>query len=393
MPVDLSGPLLSEFERTKKQFEKAVSAGDMETARRSALRCASLLRELARHVPYNGELYLRKARKWEEVAGQIERGEYGRKAVVSAEGRKTRPEEDEDDQFREYVLGLMAKSTITWDDIGGLSNVKMLMMETVVISALRKPAAIQPWKGILLFGPPGTGKTLLASAAAGSLNAAFFNVKASSVLSKYFGESSKIISALYEVAREKAPSIVFLDEIDALTTRRSNDTSEATRRMLSTLLTELEGFHEGESDKLVLTLAATNTPWDLDEAVLSRFPKRIYVPLPDKEATKSIIRIHTKGLDISRLDLDAIAEESVRRLYSGRDIRNLCQEAVWNMIREENRDLHKLASLPLEELRKRSLRTRPLEMRDFEEAFRKIKSPLTKKDIERYEKWAEEFGG
>ncbi|NJE00913.1 26S protease regulatory subunit [Thermococcus sp. JdF3] len=393
MPVDLSGPLLSEFERTKKQFEKAVSAEDMETARRSALRCASLLRELARHVPYNGELYLRKARKWEEVAGQIERGEYGRKAVVSAEGRKARPEEDEDDQFREYVLGLMAKSTITWDDIGGLSNVKMLVMETVVISALRKPAAVQPWKGILLFGPPGTGKTLLASAAAGSLNAAFFNVKASSVLSKYFGESSKIISALYEVAREKAPSIVFLDEIDALTTRRSNDTSEATRRMLSTLLTELEGFHEGESDKLVLTLAATNTPWDLDEAILSRFPKRIYVPLPDKEATKSIIRIHTKGLDISRLDLDAIAEESVRRLYSGRDIRNLCQEAVWNMIREENRDLHKLASLPLEELRKRSLRTRPLGMRDFEEAFRKIKSPLTKKDIERYEKWAEEFGG
>ncbi len=137
--------------------------------------------------------------------------------------------------------GLISKSRITWDEIGGLDNVKLLMMETVVISALRKPAAIQPWKGILLFGPPGTGKTLLASAAAGSLNATFFNVKASSVLSKYFGESSKIISALYEVARERAPSIVFLDEIDALTTRRSNDTSEATRRMLSTLLTELEG--------------------------------------------------------------------------------------------------------------------------------------------------------
>ena len=393
MPVDLSGPLLTEFERAKKEFEKAVAAGDMETARRSALRCASILRQLARHVPYNGELYLRKAKKWEDVAGQIERGEYGRKAIVGAEGKSTTQEKDEEDQFREYVLGLISKSRTTWDDIGGLDDVKLLMMETVVIAALKKPAAVQPWRGILLFGPPGTGKTLLASAAAGSLNATFFNVKASSVLSKYFGESSKIISALYEVARERAPSIVFLDEIDALTTRRSNDTSEATRRMLSTLLTELEGFHGEGNEKLVLTLAATNTPWDLDEAVLSRFPKRIYVPLPDKEATKAIVRIHTEGLDISRLDLDAIAEESVRRLYSGRDIRNLCQEAIWNMIREENRDLHKLAGLPFEELRKRSLRTRPLEMRDFEEAFKKIKSPLTKKDIERYEKWAEEFGG
>ncbi|NJE04688.1 ATP-binding protein [Thermococcus sp. M36] len=393
MPVDLSGPLLTEFERAKKEFEKAVAAGDMERAKKNALRCASILRQLAKHVPYNGELYLRKAKKWEDVAGQIERGEYGRKAIVGAEGKSTTQEKDEEDQFREYVLGLISKSRTTWDDIGGLENVKLLMMETVVIAALKKPAAVQPWRGILLFGPPGTGKTLLASAAAGSLNATFFNVKASSVLSKYFGESSKIISALYEVAREKAPSIVFLDEIDALTTRRSNDTSEATRRMLSTLLTELEGFHEGGDEKLVLTLAATNTPWDLDEAVLSRFPKRIYVPLPDREATKAIVRIHTEGLDISRLDLDAIAEESVRRLYSGRDIRNLCQEAVWNMIREENRDLHKLASLPVTELRKRSLRTRPLEMRDFEEAFRKIKSPLTRKDIERYEKWAEEFGG
>lgn len=393
MPVDLSGPLLGEFDRAKKEFERALAAGDMEMAKKSALRCASLLRELARHVPYNGELYLRKAKKWEDVANQIERGEYGRKAIVGAEGKSTTQEKDEEDQFREYVLGLVSRSRTTWEDIGGLENVKLLMMETVVISALKKPAAVQPWSGILLFGPPGTGKTLLASAAAGSLNATFFNVKASSVLSKYFGESSKIISALYEVAREKAPSIVFLDEIDALTTRRSNDTSEATRRMLSTLLTELDGFQDKGSDLLVLTLAATNTPWDLDEAVLSRFPKRIYVPLPDVEATKAIVRIHTKGLDISRLDLDTIAEKSVRHLYSGRDIRNLCQEAVWNMIREENRDLHRLASLPLEELRRRSLRTRPLEMRDFESAFKKIKSPLTRKDIERYEKWAEEFGG
>ena len=268
MPVDLSGPLLSEFEKTKKEFDRAVAKGDMQTAEKKARKCATLLRQLAKHVPYNSDFYLKKAKKWEQTAERIKKGEFGKKAVMSAEAKQTKAEEEsEEDQFRQYVKGLIAKSNVTWRDIGGLDEVKVLLMETVVIAALQKPESIQPWKGILLFGPPGTGKTLLASAAAGSLNATFFNVKTSNILSKYFGESSKIITALYDVARENAPSIVFIDEIDALTTRRSDDASEASRRMLSTLLTELDGFQDKKSDLLVLTLAATNTPWDLDEAL------------------------------------------------------------------------------------------------------------------------------
>jgi katanin p60 ATPase-containing subunit A1 len=400
MPVDLSGPLMSSFKKAKREYEEAIKNGDMETAKKKALECSRILKQLSKYDEFNRESYLRKAKKWESLARDIESGKIRKTRSKPMREGSSRPDrgesevESEEEKFKAYVRNnLIAKSKVKWDDIGGLDEVKRLMMETVVIAALQRPESIQPWKGILLFGPPGTGKTLLASAAAGSLNATFFSVKASNVLSKYFGESAKIITALYEVAREEAPSIVFLDEIDSLTTKRSGEQSEASRRMLATLLTELDGFQDKKSDKLILTLAATNTPWDLDEAVLSRFPRRIYVPLPDEKATKEIIKINTRGLDISRLDLDAIAEESVRRLYSGRDLRNLCQEAIWNMIREENKDLHKLASLPFEELRKRSLRTRPLEMRDFEEAFKKIKSPLTRKDIERYEKWAEEFGG
>jgi len=266
------------------------------------------------------------------------------------------------------------------------------MMETIVISALQKPASIQPWKGILLFGPPGTGKTLLASACAGSLEATFFNVKASSVSSKYYGESSKIVSALYDVAREMHPSIVFIDEIDALTTKRSDGVSEASRRMLSTLLTELDGFQDKGSNRLILTLSATNTPWDLDEAVLSRFSRRIYIPLPDKEATKEIIKINTKGVKLD-VDLDGIADKCVERFYSGRDLKNLCQDAIWNMIRDVNKDLYKMANLSYKELKRRKLKTRALTDDDFEEAFKKIKSPLTKSEIEKYEKWGEEFGG
>jgi SpoVK/Ycf46/Vps4 family AAA+-type ATPase len=386
MPIDLTGPLMASFKRAKKAYERALAEGDYETAKRKAFECARILRQLAKHDPYGRESYLSKAKMWEGLARELEAGKIPRGEVkVTSVG-------SDEDELRAYAMGLITRSNVKWGDIGGLENVKRLLMETVVVSALQRPEALQPWKGILLFGPPGTGKTLLASAAAGSLNATFFNVKASSVLSKYFGESAKIISALYEVAREKAPSIVFMDEIDALTTKRSGETSEASRRMLSTFLSELDGFQDKGSDTLVLTLAATNTPWDLDEAVLSRFPRRIYVPLPDKRATKEIVKINTRGLDISKLDLDAIAEESVKRLYSGRDIRNLCQEAIWNMIREENPNLHKLAELPYEKLKRYSLKTRPLEMRDFEEAFKRIKSPLTRKEIERYEKWAEEFG-
>ncbi|AEF97204.1 ATP-binding protein [Methanotorris igneus] len=397
MEIDLSGALMSQFKKAKKEYEMAKEKNNLDIAKKKALECAKLLRLMAKYDEYNEKSYLEKAKKWEMVANSISNPSKVNKskpAKKSESSNTTKAEvEDEIDKFKNFVKNnLIQKSPITWEDIGGLKEVKQLMMETIVISALQKPASIQPWKGILLFGPPGTGKTLLASASAGSLEATFFNVKASSVLSKYYGESSKIISALYDVAREMAPSIVFIDEIDALTTKRSEETSEASRRMLSTLLTELDGFQDKGRDRLILTLAATNTPWDLDEAILSRFSRRIYIPLPDKEATKEIIKINTKGVKLN-VNLDEIADKCVERFYSGRDLKNLCQEAIWNMIRDVNKDLHELAKLPYNELRKRKLNVRPLTNDDFEEAFKKIKSPLTKKDIEKYEKWAEEFGG
>jgi SpoVK/Ycf46/Vps4 family AAA+-type ATPase len=382
--IDATEFLMMMLNKTRKEFENAKAKGDLKTARIKALECAKYCFEIAKKDYREREYYLKLGEKWKKTAESLEDKQKPKRVVEKSE---------ESENFKNYIESLIAKSKVKWDDIGGLEDVKRLLMETVVIAGLQKPESIKPWKGILLFGPPGTGKTLLASACAGSLNATFFNVKADKILSKYFGESSKLISALYQVAREKAPSIVFIDEFDALSLSRSGDVSEASRRMLSTLLAELDGFQDKKSDLLILTLAATNTPWDLDQAVLSRFPRRIYVPLPDKRACVEIIKIHTKGLDISKLDLDEIAEMCVEKLYSGRDIANLCQEAVWVMIRDANPELYKLAELPFDELRKRSLKTRPLEMKDFEEAFKKVKSPLTKKDIERYEKWNEEFGG
>ncbi|MBW9222750.1 ATP-binding protein [Methanothermococcus sp. SCGC AD-155-C09] len=404
MEIDLSGALMSQYKRAKREYEIAKGKKNESIAKKKALECAKLLREMAKYDKYGEKRYLEKAKKWELVANNIgvvfnppkankSKPKTSRSSNKTDSKIKGDEVENEIDKFKNFVRNnLIEKSNIKWEDIGGLEWVKKLMMETIVISALQRPASIQPWKGILLFGPPGTGKTLLASACAGSLEATFFNVKASSVTSKYYGESSKIVSALYEVARELHPSIVFIDEIDALTTKRSEGVSEASRRMLSTLLTELDGFQDKGSDRLVLTLAATNTPWDLDEAVLSRFSRRIYIPLPDKGATKEIIKINTKGLELN-INLDEISERCVERYYSGRDLKNLCQGAIWNMIRDVNKDLYKMANLSYKELRRRKLKTRPLTDDDFEGAFKKIKSPLTKSEIEKYEKWGEEFGG
>ncbi|MCP4647951.1 MAG: AAA family ATPase, partial [bacterium] len=216
------------------------------------------------------------------------------------------------------------------------------------------------------------------------------------VLSKYYGETSKLIGTLYETAVSKAaktPSIVFIDEFDALSPSRSGDVSEASRRALGTLLTQLDGFRDKKTDRLVLTLAATNTPWDLDDACLSRFPRRIYVQLPDAKAAEAIIKVQTKGLDLSGIKLSPISVECSRKLYSGRDITYMCQQASWNMIREENKNLHQMSSLPYEELRQKSLKTRPLKESDFQFALESIKSPVMKEILEKHQKWAEEFGG
>lgn len=387
MTVDLSGPLYASLEKAKKQFEKAKREKNIEFAKEKARECARISRALAKNVPNYADIYLKQADDWDRKSEQV--AEKKRLEKTTGGGAS---ETDETDEYKAQIEALISKSKVTWKDIGGLEKVKQLMMETIVISGLKKPESIKPWKGILLFGPPGTGKTLLAAAAAGSLNATFINVEAGKILSKYFGESSKLISALYEVARERAPTIVFIDEFDALSTSRDGDISEASRRMLSSLLSALDGLQDKKSKNFVLTLAATNTPWNLDQAVLSRFPRRINVSLPDEKACQEIVKIHTKDLDISNIQLPEIAEKCVEKMYSGRDLSNLCQLTMWNMVREENKNLSALASLSYEELMKRSLKVRSLEMKDFYEAFENIKTPLTENAMEKYGQWSKEFG-
>jgi len=390
LKIDLSGVLFASLTTAKKKFEQAKAKGNIEDAKKFATDCANIERKLATEIPDQKKAHIDNAAKWDEIAKGVKFVQ--KKAMVEKGGN----DKDEEEDFSGFGESLIQTSTVTWKDIGGLAEIKSLIMETVVIAGLSKPESIKPDKGILLFGPPGTGKTLLAAAAAGSLKATFFNVKISSIMSKYFGESSKLITALYESARTHAPSIVFIDELDSITMSRDGDQGEASRKVLATLLAELDGFQDKKSDKLILTLSATNTPWSLDDAVLSRFPKRIYIPLPDKKACQEIIKIQTKGLDISQIDLDKIGEQCVTRNYSGRDLQNVCRDAMKSMTRRINKDIfdniENMAELSFEELQKKTLKAGPLSMDDFSQAIARIKSPLTTDDFKRQETWNKQYG-
>jgi vacuolar protein-sorting-associated protein 4 len=277
---------------------------------------------------------------------------------------------------------------VNWEDIAGLENVKQALREAIVLP-IAKPelfkGARKPWSGILLFGPPGCGKTLLAKAAATECKATFFSASSADLLSKWLGESEKLISSLFKVARLKAPSLIFMDEIDSVATRRGEGSeSGGERRVKTQLLSEIQGL-KSNHDKPLLVLGATNRPWDIDNAMLSRFEKRVHVPLPDLKARAGIFKIHTEGVDSALSDEDFI-ELAVRTDgYSGRDIANICREVIMLPVRE-------LDMSGLLENSDKDIHVRDITLKDFKKTFKKVKPMTTAALLKKYNAWAEEFG-
>ncbi|MBI4331508.1 MAG: ATP-binding protein [Chloroflexi bacterium] len=383
--------LLEQLKSIQKDYEAALGKNDLSLAGEKAAACARISRALEGHYPNQG--YAREAQRWEGIAAAIKEGRF-RKAQPVKEGGKEK-ETGGEGSFDSYIESLITTSEVKWEDIGGLEDAKALLRENVVVAIIQRPESIRPEEGILLFGPPGTGKTLLAQAVAGNLKATFFSASRDKLLSKYYGESSKLIATLYRLAwqkAEKSPAIIFIDEFDDLAISRDGEISEASRGTLGTLLAEIQGFRSKKSDRLVLTLVNSNTPWDLDKAILSRFPMRVYVRLPDAAAIADIIKIQTKGLDTSGLDLAALARRAQQNHFSGRELAALCRQAARHMVRQGNPNLLQLSGLDPEEIRKRNLRTRPLREEDFGEAFAQIKSNLTPEELKKYDDWAAKFG-
>ncbi len=227
---------------------------------------------------------------------------------------------------------------VTWDDVGGLAEAQMRLREGVELP-LRSPQAfrrlgIRPAKGFLLFGPPGTGKTLLAKAVAREAEANFVATKSSDLLSKWYGESEQQVSRLFQRARQVAPTVVFIDEIDSLAPARGGGLGEpaVTERVVNTILAEMDGLEELQG---VVVMAATNRPNLLDPALLrpGRFDELVYVPVPDAAGRRRILAIHTKGMPLAEdVDLDAVAERTAR--FTGADLEDLTRRAGLLALRE-----------------------------------------------------------
>lgn len=287
---------------------------------------------------------------------------------------------------------LQKNPNVRWDDIADLQEAKKLLEEAVVLPMWMPDffkGIRRPWKGVLMVGPPGTGKTMLAKAVATECSTTFFNISSSTLTSKYRGESEKLVRLLFEMARFHAPSTIFIDEIDSLCSRRGSDSEhEASRRVKSELLIQMDGITNNEDPaKVVMVLAATNFPWDIDEALRRRLEKRIYIPLPNSSGREALLKINLKDVEVCpELDVNDIAE----RLdgYSGADITNVCRDASMMAMR---RRIHGLTPEEIRNLTKEELEL-PVSREDFEEAIRKINKSVSREDLEKYEKWMSEFG-
>ena len=240
------------------------------------------------------------------------------------------------------AMEIEEKPNVTYDDIGGLKYQIVELRETVELPIkhpeIFEEIGIDPPKGILLYGPPGTGKTLLAKAVANETNARFIKLVASEFVNKYLGEGSRYVREVFELAREKTPAIIFIDEIDAIGTKRMGETSGADRevqRTLMQLLAELDGF---DSRGDVGIIGATNRPDILDDALLrpGRFDRTIEVPNPTKNGRKHILEIHTERMKIEDdIDFDKIAE--ITDGFSGADLKAVCTEAGMFAIRNNRK--------------------------------------------------------
>ncbi len=227
---------------------------------------------------------------------------------------------------------------VSWNDIGGLEDVKERLKEAVEWP-LNYPESyenlgIRPPSGLLLYGPPGTGKTMLAKAVANKSDSNFISVKGPELLSKYVGESEKRVREIFKKAKQVAPTVVFFDELDALASERGSSVGEnVSERVVSQVLTEMSGLEELND---VIVIGATNRPDMIDPALLrpGRFDNQLLVPAPDEEARKEIFKIHTDETPLAEdVDLDELAR--ITEGYSGADIYAICREAALNALRED----------------------------------------------------------
>lgn len=311
------------------------------------------------------------------------------------------------------------KPNVKWDDVAGLQGAKDALQETVIL-----PTAFpqlftgkrKPWRGILLYGPPGTGKSHLARACATEADATFFSISSSDLVSKWMGESEKLVRTLFEMARSSLPAIIFIDEVDSLCgARGGSGESEAANRIKTEFLVQMDGV--GKSGDNLLVLGATNVPWNLDQGIRRRFEKRIYISLPEAEARRRLLKIALgdtphqcseddmesfasrtdgfSGADMSILVRDAIFEP-VRRCQRAKFFERVSRAGKDGVVKQYWRPCSPAAPGAVEMSLMKVPRDELLEPdvlpSDFEMAVEKCRPSVNSEDLKAYEDWTAQFG-
>ena len=327
------------------------------------------------------------------------------------------PENEEDKALEDQLSGCLVKEkpNVQWSDIAGLERAKDALKEAVILPT-KFPQLFQgkrkPWKGILLYGPPGTGKSYLASAAATEAGGSFFTVSAANIVSKWMGESERLVRGLFELARRNKPAVIFMDEIDSCLGARTDGENDATRRLKTEFLVQMQGVKK--DDEGVLVLGATNVPWSLDPAVRRRFQKKIYIGLPETEARKTMFKIHigTTPNTLTNKEFEILAD--LTEGYSGSDIATVTRDAVYQPLRKcESAQYFKKVDdgkgsyyyYPCEEDDIGAIKTtlqnlpEPEKLKppnvcfeDYLVALQKIKPTVTAVDLKKNEDFTQEFG-
>ncbi|XP_042462131.1 protein SUPPRESSOR OF K(+) TRANSPORT GROWTH DEFECT 1-like isoform X1 [Zingiber officinale] len=307
------------------------------------------------------------------------------------------------------------KPNVKWNDVAGLESAKQALQEAVILP-VKFPQFFtgkrRPWRAFLLYGPPGTGKSYLAKAVATEAESTFFSISSSDLVSKWMGESEKLVANLFQMARENAPSIIFVDEIDSLCGQRGEgNESEASRRIKTELLVQMQGV--GNNDQKVLVLAATNTPYALDQAIRRRFDKRIYIPLPDVKARQHMFKVHLGDTphNLRESDFEYLAHHTEG--FSGSDIAVCVKDVLFEPVRKAQDAMHFYKTsngmwLPCEPRHPGAIQTTlqdlaaegladkilppPIARADFDKVLARQRPTVSKADLEVHERFTKEFG-
>jgi len=367
--------------------------------------------------------YLERAEKVQEIinnGGNVQSSKGGVAVKKKTDKDKDNEENEENEMEAQMIKPSECADGPSWKDVAGLEDAKALLYEAVILPQ-RLPHLYhgkrKPFKGILMYGPPGTGKSFLAQALANEAKSNFFSITAGDIVSRWMGESEQQVQKLFAAARANKPAIIFIDEVDSIASARGDGKHEASTRLLTELLTQMDGF--GTKSDGVVVIAATNCPWDIDTAMKRRLEKRVLIPLPDVNS-----RLVMFKLNLGKED-NILTEDDFRHLahltegYSGSDIKTVSKDALQSAVRKmtltthfkqvkliENNGSIKIKWMPCSpgdpganyfspaqymELGE-DLALPPVDMGDYAEAIKTSPPSVNAADMAKFEEWTKENG-